>query len=217
MNIFVGLSPWILSDGNYRDFKVGDEREFALEFSGEELSPAGESAIQGLKRLGSSNYSACGEVIYQSVEMSKVVYSADPNLTEIPEYVWICDFGGVQAYCNHAPPDWAQVGSRVGGEIYLARKRSGMPKLTYRMLIRHIFLEVTPMVPDPEGKYAAIPDETRTEVREVATTEQPPWDHRAPGATLPGPPGQIVPSTQSHFVLECDILESGVDAVVGTG
>jgi hypothetical protein len=218
MILYIGLDPWILADGNYEDFQVGDERKFALEFSGENLLPADEDSVQGLQHLGSSNYSACGEVTYSSVEMSKVVYSTDPNVKEVPQYVWVCDFGGVQAYCNHAPPDWARVGALVAGEIYLgidhyyyfefAHKRQGMPKITHEFAVRAILLEERLMVLTDDGQEWIQSGET--EVSEVEST--------APPSSLRNESTPTDTSyKQRHFVLTCEIVRSGVDPVVGTG
>lgn len=152
-------------------------------------------------------YHARGEVVYSSRK------------------IWVCDFG-VLAYCESVPR-WGRVGARVEGEIYLGidhyayfeyhNELPGIPKLTYRVGIRRILLEETPMMADPHGKVAAISDTSRTSVRELDTTDlprvrdyQPPRLYRSPG-------GAIVPSPRGYFVLECEILESGLDPVVGTG
>src|SRR5437870_1903422 len=36
----IGLASWIIQDGNYPDFSLGDQRRFALEFSATSLSPS---------------------------------------------------------------------------------------------------------------------------------------------------------------------------------
>jgi len=188
VTINVGLDGWILSDGNYDDFRAGQETKFALEFYGPGLTQVGTSpGGPSLDHEMGSGYLARGQVVYSAPE------------------VWVCDFG-VLAYREEQPPDWAHFGAHAAGSIYLGvdpfiyferlHNLPGMPKLTYRVLIRQVLLETTPWIPDPKGRFAAIRDESRTGFRMVEHTGV--HDNSGFG---------------SHFVLDCDILESEVDPV----
>src|SRR4051794_37666484 len=62
----VGLNPWMIADGNYSDFTVGEVRPFALEFYNEAaLRPWPESqAACPYKPLGRAHYAVEGRTIH---------------------------------------------------------------------------------------------------------------------------------------------------------
>jgi hypothetical protein len=140
----IGLPSWIIQDGNYRDFSVGQEATFALEFSPHSLTPAeGETPRADL--LAPGRYSIQGRVEF------------------ITKEAWILDFG-LQAYQDLrdlAPPRDASLGSWVKGEVDLGvdpypyfeqlSRLKGMPELTYRWLLRGIMLETTPWLTGPDN------------------------------------------------------------------
>ncbi|WP_454740457.1 hypothetical protein [Cupriavidus necator] len=72
--LVIGLNAWIIQDGNYTDFRVGDRARFALEFGGRHLKP---SASRGKR------YEPKGSAVYSVV--GQVTFSA-PN-------AWAIDFG----------------------------------------------------------------------------------------------------------------------------
>jgi hypothetical protein len=184
--INVGLSSWIIEDGNYSDFASGQETKFALEFYGPELRRSERSDPPSLSVPDEAEYSAHGHVEYVS------------------EGVWVCNFG-VLAYREETPPEWAREGVHAEGNIYLGvdpffyfeglHKLPGMPKLTYQVRIRRIWLDTTPWIPDPNGTFTAVRDISRKSRVEVHDTSH---------GTGEG---------SDEFILECDILQSGVDPV----
>ena len=90
---FVGLSSWIIQDGNYGDFAVGDEAEFAEFYPHSmRLSRRRERACEP---LSGNRYRIRGQVVY----------------TDRSAYV--VDFG-IMAFWNQAPPKFAakEAGSR---------------------------------------------------------------------------------------------------------
>lgn len=62
----VGLNSWIIGDGNYAHFAVGEVRSFALEFYNEtELRPLPESqATCAYKPLGRAHYAVEGRTVH---------------------------------------------------------------------------------------------------------------------------------------------------------
>ena len=89
----VGLSSWIIQDGNYRDFSVNQEARFALEFHSESISPSGCRAAGAIHR-NASRYQVCGKVIYSTEE------------------TWVLD-AGFLAYQDSPPPSFARMNSWV--------------------------------------------------------------------------------------------------------
>ena len=121
--IHVGLSSWIIQDGNYGDFAVGQEAEFALEFH----SPKGLRAVEHgphvAEHLGASRYRVRGPVIF-----------AGPK-------VWVIATDTFMAFQEKPLPEHVRVGSWVEGEVYLGidpffyfehlHRLDGMPPLAF--------------------------------------------------------------------------------------
>jgi hypothetical protein len=62
-SLIVGLSSWIIQDGNYRDFKRGDQASFALEFNAPTALDVVEDAqTPSLEHLHGSIYRVLGKV-----------------------------------------------------------------------------------------------------------------------------------------------------------
>lgn len=131
----VGLSAWIIADGNYADFVVGQKAKFALEFypsHGLNVAQDGPPVAQHLK---ASHYRVRAQVVF-----------ADAN-------VWVIDAGSFMAFCEQRPPEHGRVGAWVEGEIYLGidpffyfeylHRMDGMPPLTYSWIVREIARETT--------------------------------------------------------------------------
>ncbi|MFI5457085.1 MAG: hypothetical protein ACHRXM_16690 [Isosphaerales bacterium] len=96
---FIGVDSWIIQDGNYGDFHVGEESRFALEFYPHALQSV-DTPIPMAERLRGSRYRIRGLVAHTG-----------PS-------VWVVDFG-VLAYENRDPPPFARLGSWVEGTFYL--------------------------------------------------------------------------------------------------
>jgi len=177
--LFVGISSWIIQDGNYGDFRVGQVAKFALEFYPHTMEMA-ESDTASLERVQACRYRVSGLVAY-----------AD-------RAVWAIDFG-VMAYCNHKSPSIAKKGGSVKGEIYLGidpffyfeelHKLPGMPALQYEWMIRNIFLETTPWLSrkDETGTTILTRDEQQESFEEVAETNA--WEDD---------------QGRGHYILECE-------------
>jgi hypothetical protein len=130
----ITVDSWIIQDGNYGDFAVGDEAKFALEFTGSSLRPS-ESKETRVHHLGQGAYEVCAQVLF-----------VDAN-------VWVIDFG-LCAFWESTPPEFAKPGAWVGGEILVGidpffymeylHNIPGMPNLFYNWTIASIMRNETP-------------------------------------------------------------------------
>jgi hypothetical protein len=138
----IGLDSWIIQDGNYDDFEVGQQYDFALEFFAEAWAEPGPRA-KALTAVAAATYSFAGEVVVK-----------EPKLT-------ILDVGVLCYSENKAPSPLLRPGDWVGGRMYLGvdpffwfethAKRSDLPRLRYRWRVERIQLETTPWVDKMEG------------------------------------------------------------------
>src|SRR6476659_2245245 len=99
----IGHAAWIIQDGNYPDFAVGQDTRFALEFHSETMDAASEGPSV-LEQVGADRYRVRAQVVWR--------------LDQHAEPAWVIDFG-MLAYQSMAPPAHAGVGSWVTGEMYL--------------------------------------------------------------------------------------------------
>lgn len=161
VRLHVGLSAWIIQDGNYGDFEPGDA-EFALEFSGADLHPSGARAPSA-KRLTGPMHSVAGVVI------------------AVFDDAWVVDVG-VLAFEENPPPSWARAGATFEGETYLGvdpffyferlADRPGFPELMYSWRVEEIEVETTPWLTLFEsGREIRCRDESRTAYARVAKTD----------------------------------------------
>lgn len=130
----IGLSAWIIQDGNYPDFEVGQAYRFALEVGPEGLI-RGTDPLKSLTRLSEAQYAFDGEVVIH-----------EPGLS-------ILDVG-LLCYHDGALADGLQAGAFISGDLYLGvdpffwsethSLRSDVPDLIYHWQVRQILLETTP-------------------------------------------------------------------------
>jgi hypothetical protein len=151
----VGLSAWIVQDGNYDDFTTGQEAKFALEFYPPHgLRPAAPGP-KSAEHLSASRYRV----------HAQVVFAADG--------VWVIDAGLFIAFAERQPPPHAVAGAWVEGEVYVGidpffyfeylHKNAEMPPLSYRWRVRWIARETTPWgeMRDAQGRIVLTRDETK--------------------------------------------------------
>jgi hypothetical protein len=95
----IGIDSWIIQDGNYGDFVIGETRKFALEFGGKKLvsSLASDTSAQLVRNC---------------------IYRVRAKVVFVHPKVWVIDFG-MLAYWQSVPPAHAEVGSWVEGEILI--------------------------------------------------------------------------------------------------
>lgn len=177
----IGLNSWIVQDGNYRDFRVGQAACFALKFFPHALHAADLESPK-CEHLWGSRYRVC----------AKVVYTAYP--------VWVIDFG-FKAYENHSPPEIAAKGRWIEGEIYVGidpffyfedlHAIPGIPELRYEVLIKGIELETTARIEskNDRGQITLTRDERQRSFMSLAETNA--WEDD---------------NGNAHYVLDCDVI-----------
>jgi hypothetical protein len=136
----VGISSWIIQDGNYSDFTQGMNTAFALEFreasQPEELVP--DSSIRpSLTLLDDDSYASIARVIH------------------VAEDWWAID-AGILAFKEGPPPGYARLGAWLRGKIYLEvdpyfyffdlGHRLDAPALVYEWKIEKISLQTAPFI-----------------------------------------------------------------------
>jgi len=173
----IGLSAWIIQDGNYGDFSVGQEATFALEFYPRSLSLA-QPGTPRLDSIGPARYSILGRVDF------------------VASKAWVVDFG-LRASQEAACPPGILPQSWVQGEVYLGidpfyyferlHDLPGMPALSYKWVIRNIRLETTPWITTEK---TSVRDESKTSFKDVQKTDA--WDDDEGCA---------------HYILECERLD----------
>lgn len=133
----IGLDAWIIKDGNYRDFAVGDRAEFALQFY----------LVNTIEFLGDSAVGA--------VKVYEDVYDVVGRVVHVDPSSWVLDFG-LQAYREEPPPSELSPGKIIRTRISLGvdpfmyfenlRHNLTYPDLIYTWDIRAIRLETAPFV-----------------------------------------------------------------------
>jgi hypothetical protein len=134
----LGLSSWIIQDGNYGDVRRGDRLEAAIEFGFEEAPTLTEANEPSARYHRDSLYEVVGRV---------TVVEAD---------VWVVDMG-ISIFNEHPPPRGLAVGDWVAGKawvgvdpfFYFERlgKRPSMPPLIYTWRVAEIRRQTAPFVP----------------------------------------------------------------------
>jgi hypothetical protein len=136
------VDSWIIQDGNYGDFRIGEQSKFAIEFSGGNLRPSQQSRAS-LVHQGQNLYFVCAQVIYSGPD------------------VWAIEFG-LRTFEERRPPEFAASGSWIEGEIELGIdpffykeylcKLVGMPDLFNHWQIARIERDDTPWIKSESGK-----------------------------------------------------------------
>lgn len=139
-NFIISLESWIIQDGNYGDFAVGEEHGFALEFWVVDPANVGASSpavATGYRHLGCENYSVVARTVFVGSEW------------------WAIDFG-VPAYTGNTPPKDIALGGVWQGRIglgidyfdYFERLafNSGAPPLIYDWRIDKIEMQTAPFI-----------------------------------------------------------------------
>ena len=180
----VGLDSWIVQDGNYGDFHVGQSARFALEFYPHAV------------RITERRIPMCEDTVGSRYRISaKAVFMASG--------VWVIDFG-LRAYKNSTAPQFVSQGAWIEGEIYVGidpffysedlHAIPGMPELRYDFRIKKIVLETTPWLEskNEQGGTILTRDERHTSFTPVAETKA--WEDDG---------------GRAHYVLECEQIHAG--------
>jgi hypothetical protein len=156
----VVLEPWIVQDGNYGDFSVGEVAQFALAFEPARVTPVVPTS-RGARHLYDFVYTVAAEVIYASDELS------------------VLDFG-LRAYRTGKPEKWLASGGFVLAQVSLAvdpfdywafhSDIAEVPALVYSWRIDRITEDRTPTILHRILLHQWR-DESKTTFREVPKTD----------------------------------------------
>lgn len=158
----IGVSSWIIQDGNYEDFRHDEEVTFALEFFPLNHTPS-LSSVKQAKWLQASKYKVNAQLIF------------------VDKHCCVIDFG-VLAYQRVEPPKTLQHGMWLEAEINLGidpffyfeslTRIKGMPPLIYTWHVHKIEVETAPFIEsvDAMGHRLLMRDETKSAFREVQQT-----------------------------------------------
>lgn len=137
---FVGLDAWTIQDGNYGEFAVGEDREFAVEFFAQDELQKVKASAGRTRHIEDDTYAVDGEVL---------------AVTEDLKW-WVLGLEGLAAYRNDEPPKGAEKGSFLKGVVRLGvdpffyfergNRRNDLPALIYSWRIRQIFIQTAPYV-----------------------------------------------------------------------
>jgi hypothetical protein len=133
----LGLSSWIIQDGNYGDFGRGDRFVAAVEFGFEDAATLVEASAPAARHCSGSTYDVIGRV---------ALVEAD---------VWVIDIG-ICVFNEHKPPEGLVVGDVIAGRAYIGLdpffyferlgKRASMPPLIYTWSISQIERQTAPFI-----------------------------------------------------------------------
>jgi len=136
--LVIGLSAWIVQDGNYGDFSRGDRAAFALEFCPSATLSDGEpQSTPSLVHVGNALYEAIGRVVH------------------VADDWWTVDFGTL-AFQDAKPPTNVRPGTWVRGEIFIGidpffyferlAREPDAPALIYDWEIEKIEMQTAPFI-----------------------------------------------------------------------
>ena len=165
---WIGLSGWVLQDGNYTDFAVGQVRQFALEFGylrHDRLRPTADAELLCEAVDDDAQYRVSADLVRSAREPMEDCFVLDFGLLAYNEWMVLDDL---------EPPT---AGVRLSGAIYLSvdhfaymdelSKRDGMPALIYTWRIDEIRLDTSPSIQVEHGHPLYVgPDEGPMWVRD---------------------------------------------------
>jgi len=136
----VGLSSWIIQDGNCGDFSCGERAAFALEFYAStalaEIDP-GQAPAPSLIHTGGAQYRASGQVVH------------------VADNWWVIDTG-ILLFREERPPSVVRRGNWLEGEVYVGvdpffyferlGSKADAPPLIYDWMIEKIEIQTAPFV-----------------------------------------------------------------------
>jgi hypothetical protein len=164
MKLTIGLSSWIIQDGNFPEIEVGSEHRMALEFYAKDgLSPA--QGAKSFRHVQGVNYEIVAEVI------------------GIFEEAWVLDCG-IRLLRDNDAPQGTRLGDVVAGRVYVGvdpflyleqlSNAPGALDLWYTVRVDSIHLNVTPRSRSilPSGQELWSRDESAdARLKEIAVTD----------------------------------------------
>lgn len=166
----IGLSAWIIQDGNYADFVCDSILRFAIEFYSED----------GLSILAREAGDAVNTCLIQRHDCQ---YQATGLVRFCAEDVWVVEFDGVLAFREESPPNGIVPGAIVSGDIWLGVdpffyferlfKTPNIPPLIYEWQIESIAMETAPFIEtaDSFGRKFMVRDQSQHRRVPIASTD----------------------------------------------
>jgi len=158
----VGLSSWIIQDGNYGDFRRGQQASFALEFYPHDC-----------------RVSAAKEFRVELIRDNR--YQVTAKVLDVFRDACVIDFG-VRAFRQRGWPRIIEKGAWIDADIYLGidpffyfedlARRPGMPPLIYDWTIKAITMQTAPFLEsrNDRGQRVLTRDETKSAFRKIPET-----------------------------------------------
>lgn len=137
----IGLPSWVIQDGNYVDFMVGQRRRFALQFFSDGFGDADVGA-RDAKPLADFSYEVSGQVVVAKRDLMMI------------------DFG-LLAYADvrgPGPAHGAWVTGRVGllvdcySYFEIHAKKRGVPPAVYAWTVTGIWQQTAPFIPAEDAR-----------------------------------------------------------------
>jgi hypothetical protein len=161
-SFIIGLPSWTIQDGNYENFKRGDQASFALEFY----------APTELEAVEADSQSVALEHIHGST------YRMVAKVFHVREFEWWAIDAGIRIYREGRPPPGIEEGSWVSGEAYIGvdpfpymerhSRHHTAPGLIYDWTIQRIELNTAPYIKADAGYMMR--DPARSGWREIEQT-----------------------------------------------
>lgn len=182
LNLEISLSRWVIEDGNYEDFSVGDRRKFALEFWAPTPLTRSAENVMSLREQSGHSYDVIGRIVFAS------------------DGVWVIDCG-VLTYSERGSETegGCKVGDFVRGNLrfgvdpffYFEQycKIPGIPPLIYEWQVNSIKQDTTPYI---------LSSDARTYIRDESQRS-----HQLVRGTAKD---LIIPDQAPEFILYCSMF-----------
>ena len=184
LNLEIYLARWIIEDGNYDDFCVGEQRKFALEcWASTPLRKSAEN-VMALRVQSGHSYDVTGKLVFTS------------------DGIWVIDCGAfayservseIESGCRVG--DFVQGNLRFGVDPFLyfeqRYKIPGIPPLICEWQVNSIEQDTTPYI---------LSNDARTYVRDESQRS-----HQSVRGTAKS---LIIPDQGPEFILYCSRLET---------
>jgi hypothetical protein len=163
-NWSIGLNAWIIQDGNYPDFEVGQIAEFALEF----YLPDGVAGTPSSAKVSASNLDGC---LYDTVAEVRV-QTADTTILDIGILVYSQFRSELVAY-----PQGTRLTVRLSLGVdpfhcfEFINKLTGVLPLVYSWKILSIMRQTAPFIETAPGSRHLIRDPQRLGYKEILKTD----------------------------------------------
>ena len=162
----IGLASWIIQDGNYPDFEVGQVRPFALEFYARDklkVVDEGHPLKPNCVNQFGAHFSIIGTSIYLAADW------------------WVIDFG-IPAYTSYPTKTQHKLGALFEGDVYIGvdhfdyferlSKFESAPSLIFDWKVERIQIQTAPFI--DQGDRTLVRDPEKIGWRDVNKTNA--WD-----------------------------------------